>query len=1242
MEAVDAEPERKALQFEFASDGIQPEIAEARLAIKQAAEKLLYHWKSFSIVLPSSITDTDDQGVDGNGLDHVISFKNLFIAPTFDEVEQVAHDSKGNVRRLSEKQLMSIRQTGEFEVESMNFPGQVHRWHLTQLLQKGTKRTHETLFNDMAFALRILLIHARDRFHSPFFSVSEGVKSIAKACWQLLDILIGMPSSSTVELEAKLQEEHSRFLVAELNVRPEAKRDWKNFCDFIKDKCSQLDIESTSKTLNLTPPPVPYCFQTPTGCDIDLRLFNRALMNQCSEILKKILDQESKGWYIKYKDRLITELKGQNMSYTEIKEYVNRSIQQRFIQKVFDAVLRNEEIENIQPRLGSLLVEQAKCALSMEKALVELKAKLYHHQQEHESLLIKRYPVRSRISKWLNERLEEFRNDFISQNQWSAHQQAIDDCKQQGLEQTVYFLHRDLIFMRDREHVLKKELSRVKKPNRVFQFSCRIWFPHRWVIKRHLYGEVESIPTIIAESPISRTTADQHPSTPDEPSFTVEKTIVHKTSTRMPFWRWVNYCYRTLTWTWNAMFFLGMMIPYCSPVSLRALFSPTPFMANLKLNPVNGTLCPDPRSRVKTLVFRLHDLWSHVRRARHDFENEPETGFLGKSFTRHFNRFWNYGIKGALGSFVLVTVFVPVCLTVSLLSLLAAFTAPLWMPIVTLFYHLGAILFYDFDHPDDLLLHRLFYIVETLLFRLLFAGCLQPIVAIVAAVVILPLTAFVIFSAGLIRRCLRAAWDAFMFHAIIKKRGRVPSRDGFTVRRIAGPGLASNYFYQVRPEQALAAAEAHMELHELNAWKDRCIQVIEQPKEDYRRFVEQCFGPFSAGLSEDGVYKDLMKETKQYQQLLLQEVDKRKQRLNTGLNPDLQTRIRLTSRELKVVIAQTSKMLEDFYPEHVIRRLAKRENDFWEDRHLEQDDWQGLATQLLTEVFSTSFLTPLEETDTCFKLQVHHLNLMRYIEMLKSAEFRDDLDVVSTVHTPKGDIDVDQPYLDPKMFSPSKEVPTLARDMFASDGLGCHRWVRRWPWRRHRHSSTPFEKLVSLLPIAHPSTIAVLIHNRDVDGEPISLDEIVSRQILLAAESLQYVELRNTNDLYDADGDTSTPDHTTTNSDPDVVQVHLAEQEQTSLTDNNFGGAQDTPFGQGPSRDVTMTEMATIGDGLDQVEPKVVYLETQADNSCVASSEDETGEHLIEVRVDGVDRRKAHAATALMDVRFSKTTGGTL
>lgn len=41
-----------------------------------------------------------------------------------------------------------------------------------------------------------------------------------------------------------------------------------------------------------------------------------------------------------------------------------------------------------------------------------------------------------------------------------------------------------------------------------------------------------------------------------------------------------------------------------------------------------------------------------------------------------------------------------------------------------------------------------------------------------------------------------------MFHGVIKSRGRVPSSDGFVARRIAGPGLASNYFYQVQVNQA--------------------------------------------------------------------------------------------------------------------------------------------------------------------------------------------------------------------------------------------------------------------------------------------------------------------------------------------------------------------------------------------------------------------------------------------------------
>lgn len=54
-----------------------------------------------------------------------------------------------------------------------------------------------------------------------------------------------------------------------------------------------------------------------------------------------------------------------------------------------------------------------------------------------------------------------------------------------------------------------------------------------------------------------------------------------------------------------------------------------------------------------------------------------------------------------------------------------------------------------------------------------------------------------LFTVGVLRYWLRLLWDAAAFHMLIKKRGRVPASDSFVVKRIAGPGLASNYFYQV-------------------------------------------------------------------------------------------------------------------------------------------------------------------------------------------------------------------------------------------------------------------------------------------------------------------------------------------------------------------------------------------------------------------------------------------------------------
>lgn len=107
----------------------------------------------------------------------------------------------------------------EFEVESLNFPGQQHRWKVSELLQKGTDRTRDSLLNDLALALRFLFVTAKGRLVSHFFSVSQALKALLCGFLRILDILVGIPSLQAHNLDAKIREERCKYLVAELVCR---------------------------------------------------------------------------------------------------------------------------------------------------------------------------------------------------------------------------------------------------------------------------------------------------------------------------------------------------------------------------------------------------------------------------------------------------------------------------------------------------------------------------------------------------------------------------------------------------------------------------------------------------------------------------------------------------------------------------------------------------------------------------------------------------------------------------------------------------------------------------------------------------------------------------------------------------------------------------------------------------------------------------------------------------------------
>lgn len=99
----------------------------------------------------------------------------------------------------------------------------MHKWRLSQLLQKGTLRAHDSFLSDLALAARFVVVTARARIFSHFFSVVHAAHALLEALIRLVDMFIGVPALLAHNLDYKIKEERCRFLIAELVCRVSVK-----------------------------------------------------------------------------------------------------------------------------------------------------------------------------------------------------------------------------------------------------------------------------------------------------------------------------------------------------------------------------------------------------------------------------------------------------------------------------------------------------------------------------------------------------------------------------------------------------------------------------------------------------------------------------------------------------------------------------------------------------------------------------------------------------------------------------------------------------------------------------------------------------------------------------------------------------------------------------------------------------------------------------------------------------------
>lgn len=98
---------------EFETIHLQGAPAEVELLVnnmKSVAQQFLYHWRTFPIILPPPLSLAPEGESTLTRRKHHL--RDLFIAPSFDELDAVAIDREGEPRRLTAKQLECIKERG--------------------------------------------------------------------------------------------------------------------------------------------------------------------------------------------------------------------------------------------------------------------------------------------------------------------------------------------------------------------------------------------------------------------------------------------------------------------------------------------------------------------------------------------------------------------------------------------------------------------------------------------------------------------------------------------------------------------------------------------------------------------------------------------------------------------------------------------------------------------------------------------------------------------------------------------------------------------------------------------------------------------------------------------------------------------------------------------------------------------------------------------------------------------------
>lgn len=930
-------------QNEFSQDPVviqMPDLGsyseEEKAALQKTAElvkqKIAFHMKA-KFDLPDTAFDEKDG--------QIVSFSDLFKHPSSTEVGRLAYDENGNRRALTSEQMDQIRQEGVFVIPSQEYPGQNHVWRLSLLIQKGSKNIQVSFDKDMGTALSHIIIKVPQSLYGEKFSVTNGFSRFYKGIRGTLAAFVGLieknPKHSSHDVTRIIEELKENYVAKELMAQKE-----------------QYTAGEAQKTDSFA---------------VDLRLYDKKLGEKLAPIVNKINNAFSETWkQSEHKIRMQQKQLIKDSGITKeslLEDQLNKKMVLIKEDTYSKMLLTNKELETQAPGYGQLLVNHQvalRVAEQVEKNLVQVVAM----QEEIIADTVRRqYPKLSLSEEWYENKVKELSSEFYRDVRWDHLMTTPLYLESIGLFQEAFVYRKIIDFQKNAEENIRKELEEEKEPSKSFNFQKKIWNSDNWIIKS--YQEQD----------------DQNPLVKKLRFYAEEYSETH-IDTSIPFWRLAYAANETHANLKNGLYRILVSNLWNGPVGLRSLFGTKAFYPEKTLDAATGKVVTNRNYSHETFKTRLENIWKSVAQSRKDFESAPDTGFLGKRYTRWLHQFWEYAVVG-VGGTVAVAVGQPVLTALNLaFSTAATASAPVWAPLSSIFRLTFNATIYDTLSPQTGDSRYLFPVLGYIVSDVAVNGVGQMTLAGINAAAIQPTLAAIHGVYGATRKVLRTAYDALTAKVLIK-HGRWPATNSFLADRIAGPGLSSNYFFQIKPEIAVLALQAQLESIELNLYGATTLEEIQKPLKEYKAFMSHLLSGLGVSIMGDNTASHLAKIAANQEKALEQLLTNRKHFLHRLQSTNLGM-VRLEKEDLEKALELSEKLTKSFYEEKLLPSIdASLLDKFWASNDCAEGDYKGVATKLLSQVFSEQFLEPLEVTDETFVIHVEDEDLCKRLEKLTSS-----------------------------------------------------------------------------------------------------------------------------------------------------------------------------------------------------------------------------------------------------------------